>query len=128
MLKELVEKKLVDYVAMDIKTKLDFENYNRIVGGVLTKEMFENVKKSIEFLLKTKNYEFRTTIVKEFHTKDDIIEICKNIRGAKVYYLQNLKSDVELICGKKLTPFSEREIEEIVDEGKKFVNVSYRKG
>jgi pyruvate formate lyase activating enzyme len=127
MLKQLVEKKLVDYVAMDIKTRLDFESYNRVVGNVLTKEMFENVKKSIEYLLKTESYEFRTTIVKEFHAKEDIIEICKAIKGAKVYYLQNLKSDVELICGKKLTPFNEKEIEEIVNKGRKFANVSYRK-
>jgi pyruvate formate lyase activating enzyme len=89
--------------------------------------MFENVKKSIEYLLKTESYEFRTTIVKELHAKEDIIEICKAIKGAKAYYLQNLKSDVELICGKKLTPFNEKEIEEIVNEGRKFVNVSYRK-
>ena len=126
MLKGLVEKGLVDYVEMDIKTTLDFKKYNRVVGGVLTREMFENVKKSIKFLLETKNYEFRTTIAKEFHSKQDIIEICKNIKGARVYYLQNVKNNVELICGKQLTPFSEEEIEEIIQEGKKYVNILYR--
>lgn len=127
MLKNLVENKLVDYIEMDIKTKLDFEKYKAIVGE-LTKNDFENVKKSIKFLINSKaNYEFRTTLVKEFHTKEDIIEICKAIKGAEVYFLQNLKRDVELLSGKELSPFSEEEIKEIIDEGKKYVNVVYRK-
>jgi len=128
MLKALIDSKLVDYVEMDIKTRLDFEKYNEIVGGVLTKEAFENVRKSIKLLLEGKvDYEFRTTLVKEFHTKEDIIEICKAIRGARVYFLQKLKNDVELLCGKKLTPFEEEEIEEIVSEGQKYTKVVYRK-
>jgi len=128
MLKALIDNKLVDYVEMDIKTRLDFEKYNEIVGNILTKETFENVKKSINLLLEGKvDYEFRTTLVKEFHTKEDIIEICKAIRGARVYFLQNLKNDVELLCGKKLTPFKEEEIKEIVNEGQKHTNIVYRK-
>lgn len=126
MLKYLVEKKLVDYVEMDIKTRLVFENYKKIVGEI-SRKMFENVKKSIELLLKLEDYEFRTTIAKELHTKEDVIEICKSIKGAKKYFLQNLMSDVEMICNKPLTPFSESEIEEIVNEGKRFVNIIYRK-
>ena len=126
MLKELVEKNWVDYVAMDIKTVLEFERYREIVG-VLDREKFESVKKSIKFLIESGvEHEFRTTLVKEFHTKDDIIEICKNIQGAKVYFLQNLKRFGELVGGGKLTPFGEKEIEEIVAEGRKFVNVKYR--
>ncbi|HIE41256.1 MAG TPA: anaerobic ribonucleoside-triphosphate reductase activating protein [Candidatus Aenigmarchaeota archaeon] len=129
MLKKLVEEKLVNYIAMDIKTNLDFDKYKEVVGNVLTDEMFKNVKESIKFLLENKvDYEFRTTLVKEFHTKEDIVGICRTIKGARIYYLQNLKIyELGLISGKKLTSFSEEEIEEIVGEGKNFVNIVYRK-
>jgi pyruvate formate lyase activating enzyme len=128
MVKHLIEKKLADYVAMDIKHRLDsFEKYKEITGGVLTKKMFENIKKSVKILISSKvDYEFRTTIMKEFHKKEDILEICREIQGAKIYYLQNYQKN-HTISGKTFTPFDEKEIEEIVKEGQKFVNVKYRK-
>jgi pyruvate formate lyase activating enzyme len=128
MVKYLINKKLVDYVGMDIKQRLDnFERYKEITGWVLTKEMFENIKKSVKILISSKvDYEFRTTIMKEFHKKDDILEICREIQGAKVYYLQNYQKN-HTISGKTFTPFDEKEIEEIVKEGQKFVNIKYRK-
>jgi len=128
MLKYLIEEKLIDYVATDVKHRLDsFEKYKEITGWVLTKEMFENIKKSVKILISGKvDYELRTTIMKEFHKKEDILEICKEIQGAKVYYLQNYQKN-HTISGKTFTPFDEKEIEEIVREGQKFVNIKYRK-
>jgi len=128
MLKYLIEEKLIDYVATDVKHRLDsFEKYKEITGWVLTREMFENIKKSVKIFLSGKvDYELRTTIMKEFHKKEDILEICKEIQGAKVYYLQNYQKN-HTISGKTFTPFEEKEIEEIVKEGRKFVNIKYRK-
>ena len=128
MLKDLVDQKLVDYVATDIKHKFEFEKWYEITGGVLTKELFENIKKSINFLLEGKvDYEFRTTLIKEFHKKEDIIEICKKIKKAKVYYLQNYeKTESGTVSGKDFTPFSEEEIKEIVKEGRKYTNIKPR--
>jgi pyruvate formate lyase activating enzyme len=128
MLKSLIEEKLIDYVATDVKHRLDnFEKYKEITGWVLTREMFENIKKSVKILLSGKvDYELRTTIMKEFHKKEDILEICKEIQGAKVYYLQNYQKN-HTVSGKIFTPFEEKEIEEIVKEGQKFVNIKYRK-
>ena len=128
MLKFLIDKKLVDYVAMDVKHRLnDFKKYKEITGGVLKKEMFENIKKSVKILLSGKvNYEFRTTIMKEFHKKEDILEICKEISKAKIYYLQNYQKN-STVSGKTFTPFEEKEIEEIVKEAKSFCNIHYRK-
>ena len=127
MLKELIDKRLVDYVAMDIKHQLVFEKYNEICGKVLTKKGFESIKESIGILLEGKvDYEFRTTIMKEFHTKEDILEICKAIRKAKVYFLQNYQKN-STISGKVFTPFKEEEILEIVKEGQKFANIKFRK-
>jgi pyruvate formate lyase activating enzyme len=128
MLKSLIEEKLIDYVATDVKHRLDsFEKYKEITGLVLTRKMFENIKKSVKILISGKvDYELRTTIMKEFHKKEDILEISKEIQGAKVYYLQNYQKN-HTISGKTFTPFEEKEIEEIVKEGRKFVNIKYRK-
>ena len=128
MLKYLIDKKLVDYVAMDIKQRLDdFKKYKEITGGILTEEMFENIKESLKTLISGKiDYQLRTTIMKEFYKKEDILEICKEIQGAKIYYLQNYQKN-NTISGKIFTPFEEKEIEEIVREGQRFTNVKFRK-
>lgn len=127
MLKKLIEKKLVDYVAMDIKQNLIFEKYNEIVGGVLTKKLFENILKSIKILTSGKvDYEFRTTIMKEFHKAEDILGICKKVEGTKKYFLQNYQKN-ETVSSKKFTPFEEKEIEGIIKEGGKWCNINFRK-
>ncbi len=128
MLKYLIDKKLVDYVAMDIKHRLDdFEKYKKITGSVLTEKMFENIKESVKILLLEKvDYQLRTTIIKEFHKKEDILEMCRELKEAKIYYLQNYQKN-HTISGRIFTPFEEKEIEEIVGEGQKFTNIKYRK-
>ena len=129
MLRKLIEEKLIDYAAMDIKHRLDsFEKYNEITGFKLTKELFENIKESIKILLSNKiDYQFRTTLIKEFHKKEDILEICKEIQGVRVYYLQNYQKENKTISGNIFTPFREEEIEEIIKDCKNLVNIHYRK-
>lgn len=84
MLKDLIENKLIDYVAMDIKAPI--ENYQQIV---CSKVDTDNIIKSIE-LLKTSgiDYEFRTTVVNSQLSIDDFKQIGEMIKGAKKYYLQ----------------------------------------
>ena len=91
---ELVENKLVDYVAMDIKNCL--KKYPQTVG--IEKFGLQNVQKSIEFLLSgAVDYEFRTTVVKEYHSVEDIEKIGELIKGAKRYFLQNFVDSGNLI-------------------------------
>ena len=124
VLKLLIEEGLVDYVEMDIKNRLDFERYNLTVGNVLTEEMFENTKKSIELLLEDiVPYEFRTTLVREFHGIDDVVEIARAIKGARVYYLQNLEMGVETIGKERFTPVDGETLEEMIKRVSKFVRV-----
>ncbi len=108
ILKELIDKKLVDYVAMDIKNS--FEKYNVTCG--MKNLVIDNVKKSIE-ILKNSNikYEFRTTIIKEFHTKQDILKILDVIGDSK-YYLQNFEVSSDVI-DKSLHGFSNYELIEM---------------
>lgn len=87
ILQKLIENHLVDYVAMDMKKP--FWKFDEIVG---VKENEQCYKKSVKILLDSQiDYEFRTTIIKGIHTKEDIEEISKTLLGAKNYYLQNYR-------------------------------------
>lgn len=89
MLASLIDNKLIDCCAMDIKNAP--EKYDTTVSfPALT-----DVKKSVELLLSQSceeengfSYEFRTTLVKELHDEADLLSICKWIAGANAYYLQ----------------------------------------
>lgn len=90
----LVEGKLIDYVAMDIKNSKEKYAFTSGITDIQT----GNIEKSIEFLLSGKvEYEFRTTIVSQFHTPQDIEKIAKWIKGANKYYLQNFVDSGDLI-------------------------------
>lgn len=94
-LQHLVEEKLVDYVAMDIKNSI--EKYPQTVG--IKNFDISPILKSVEFLLKGKvDFEFRTTIVKEFHTTQDIVDATEWIKGAPRYFLQSFVDSGDLIC------------------------------
>jgi len=70
-LKEIIEKKLIDFVAMDIKSSK--RNYNKITNS---KVNLENIEKSIKLILSSGlDYEFRTTIIEPIHDEEEIKEI-----------------------------------------------------
>lgn len=90
----VVEKGLVDYVAMDIKNSK--EKYGATIG--LDNFQIAPIEMSVDFLLQGKvDFEFRTTIVEGFHTLDDIQDIVVWIKGAHKYFLQNFVDSGDLI-------------------------------
>lgn len=92
-LKELAGEGLIDYVAMDIKNSK--ERYEETAGTAVP---LDKVCESAEFLLSgAVDYEFRTTVVKEFHSEADFISIREWIKGAKRYYLQGFIDSGALI-------------------------------
>lgn len=95
-LKSIVGEGLVDYVAMDIKNCK--EKYAETVG--LKSYDLSKIEESVDFL-KTNavDYEFRTTVVKEFHTVEDIRKAAEWIKGAKRYFIQNFVDSGNLIDG-----------------------------
>lgn len=120
MLKELIDRRLVDYVAMDIKAPLTTEKYSRATG-VKAGEMLERVKGSIELLLDSEmDYEFRTTVVPDLHGVDDIEQICHSLRGCRKYVLQ--KFDVSI--GKTTIDPSFKSKSLTEEEMQKFLNVA----
>lgn len=107
-LKTLVEKGLVDYVAMDIKNSR--EAYG-ITAGV-EKIDIASVEKSVAYLKEGKvPYEFRTTVVKNLHTKEELQRIGQWIAGAEKYFLQNFVNSGDLI-NSKVEGCSEEEMKE----------------
>lgn len=114
-LSELINAGIIDYVAMDIKNSKD--KYSLTCG---TDVDLYSIEKSIELLSKSNvEHEFRTTVVRELHTKEDIIEIAKWISDAKKYYLQSFKDSGDILSD-GLTSYSENEMKEILANAKQF--------
>ncbi len=115
MLKDLVGRKMVDYVAMDIKAPPG-EVYARVMGEGIK---IEDIKESVGFLKSSNvDYEFRTTVVNTIHKKEDFIEIAKWIGGTNVkYYLQNFRPEKTIDPEfEKIRPFAKEFLEDIVKE------------
>ena len=84
MVKEIIDEGLVDYIAMDIKNSL--EKYELTCGRHI--DLF-NVQESIKLTMNSGlDYEFRTTLVDNYHTLEDIKKIKALLKGAKKYRLQ----------------------------------------
>ena len=96
-LKEIIEEKLVDYIAMDIKTSR--ENYEKAVNSVV---LLEKIEESIKIISNFPEHEFRTTVVERFHDEEEIKEIMiwlNKLTGKKnlKYCLQGFKNSGKLL-------------------------------
>ena len=85
VLKAVLDDKLVDYVAMDVKNSP--EKYAHTVG-VQNVDMGK-ILGSIQLLKDSGiDFELRTTLIKEFHTADDVQKIAYLVSGAPRYFMQ----------------------------------------
>jgi len=113
----LVEQGLVDYVAMDIKNSP--ETYAFTAGT--DKLDIVSVKKSVSYLMEGHvPYEFRTTVVKNYHSKESFEEVGKWLEGTEKYFLQNFVDSGDLI-GKNTRGCSEEEMKEFLVTVKKYI-------
>ena len=125
MLKNLIDKKLVNYVAMDIKAPLKTQNYEETAG---VKINLNKIKKSIKIIKDSRiDYEFRTTVLPKEHSSKDIINIAKELKGAKIYYLQSFKP-IKTINPKyeKYKPFGQKQLKAIQKECEKYLPTELR--
>ena len=110
ILKDLLDNKLLDYVAMDIKNDLD--NYELVTD---CKVNTKAIKESIDILSKSKtDHEFRTTIMKECHKITNLKKILELVKKNK-YYIQNFKVSDDVI-DKSLSSFTTEELKLIKEE------------
>ncbi len=109
LLREIVSEKLVDYVAVDIKNSP--EKYEKTVG--IPGFSLEPVRETVKYLLENHvDYEFRTTVVREFHDISDIAGIAEWISGAPRYFLQAFSDSGNLI-GENLHGHDKKTMEEM---------------
>ncbi len=108
-LKSILDSGLVDYVAMDIKNTP--EKYSEICGIEVN---IENIERSISMLVcGTVPFEFRTTVVRELHTPQDIEAIAKWISGAPHYFLQSFTDSGDIISS-GLSAYTPEEMKQIL--------------
>ena len=91
-LKELIDAKLIDFIAMDIKSCE--KDYEKVANA---KVNLNKIKKSIKLICESKlDYEFRTTIVPELHDEKNIIQLSKELnkicKKPKKYCLQGFNN------------------------------------
>lgn len=123
-LKSIIDKGLCDYVAMDIKNSK--ERYNETIG--INRFDISLMEQSVEILMNSNvDYEFRTTITKNFHTIEDIKKIGEWIKGTKKYYLQNFVDSGNLIdCN--VEGVSKEEMKKMLEAIKEYIPTAEIRG
>ena len=107
VLKKLVQEKLLDYVAMDIKNA---PGRYQETAGVPDMNVL-NIQDSVEFLMAGEvDYEFRTTVSRELHRREEMEKIGKWLAGCKRYYLQNYRES-EAVIQPVFTGYSREQLE-----------------
>lgn len=117
IVRELLGEGLLDYVAMDIKAPL--EKYPLAAGW---KEMdVKKIRESIRLLMDGEvPYEFRTTVVKGIHDKEDFEQIGRLLQGCRAYYLQGFRDSGDLI-GEGYGAFSKEEMDQMAALAGKYI-------
>ena len=127
MLKNLIDKKLIDYIAMDVKAPK--EKYEKVIGR---KVNVRDIEKSVSILLalpgqfeeKEAGYEFRTTMVPGLVEKKDVLKIARWLSGAEKYYLQNFRPEKNIDSKfEKVKPYSDEYILDTVKAVSPFFTV-----
>ncbi len=124
LLEKILDEKIVDFVAMDIKSSP--EKYDKAAG---IKVDIKKIEESIGLIMKkAPDYEFRTTVVPGITEEKDIIPMVKMIEGAKMYALQQFRP-MKVIDPYYLTvkPFSHETLEKFASIIKPYVkNIEIR--
>ena len=122
MMKKLIDEKLIDYLALDVKAPK--EKYGKLIGienEVFVRKIVKNIERSVEILKEGKiDYEFRTTVVPTLLEKEGILKIGKWLSslspGQKLpkYYLQNFRPEKTLDPSfEKIKPYTQEYLLEI---------------
>jgi len=117
-LKELIDKKLIDYVAMDVKAPK--KKYNQLAG---VKTDISKIEKSIDIIRNdAPDYEFKTTFAPELLKKEDIVEIAKWLEGSKRFYLQQFKNNPPFVSAKfdDVVPYAKEYLMETLESIKPY--------
>jgi len=118
-LNDLIGAGLIDRVAMDVKSSLN-ERYNSAAG---IDTPLDKIKESIRVIIDSGvEHEFRTTIVPVIVKEEDIENICRNIKGADAYRIQQFRNKVTLDDSLSvLDPYPESRLVNMAELAKEYV-------
>lgn len=118
ILRELFQKKLLDFVAMDIKS--DLENYAKTTNSKLD---IERIRLSVDLIRNSGiDYEFRTTAVPGLHKEEDFAKIGEWLEGSKKYVLQKYEDKGKILDPKlkKKVKGKRLDLEKIAEKIKRY--------
>jgi pyruvate formate lyase activating enzyme len=127
ILEKLIKERLINYIALDIKSSLKKEKYKKATGG---KADIKEIIKSIKIIKKSGiDFEFRTTIVPGVHNVEDVEKIAKEIKeifkeelSEIKYFLQNFRSEKTIDRSlEKQRPYSDELLEEMKKSVQRFI-------
>ena len=122
-LRSIIDKGLVDYVAMDIKNSK--KKYALTAGADVD---IEKISESVRILMESDvEYEFRTTVARELHSPEDIQSIGEWIAGADRYFLQSFTDSGEII-GDGYSAYSPQDMGALLETVKQYIPSSALRG
>ena len=108
VLRSLLGRNVLDYVAMDIKNTK--EKYAMTTG--MADLDISLIEESVHMIMESGiAYEFRTTVTRQLHEKEDFMKIGEWLCGAEKYYLQAYR-DNENVLRRGFTSYSKQEMEQ----------------
>lgn len=117
VLRELLQEKLLDYIAMDIKASRD--NYEKATG--MSYIEWPKIEESVELIKHSGvSHEFRTTVVKGIHEIGEFEEIGGLLQGADAYFLQSYQ-DSEAVLEPGYSAFPRDILEEMAERARKYI-------
>jgi pyruvate formate lyase activating enzyme len=124
VLQKLIDQKLVDFIAMDLKNS--FDQYHNAIG---LKIDTDRIKQSIKIILDSKlDYEFRTTVVPSIHQQENLEKLASQINKLVdnpkefKWVLQNFRAENCLDDGfKKKKPFSAKKMKAFLKTVQEFL-------
>lgn len=127
VLEDLINRKLIQCVAMDIKAPLREEKYEE-AAGVPTN--LSSIRQSIELIMNSGiEYEFRTTVCPAFLNESDIVEIARTIKGAQRYALQGFKPNNCLDSGMlNIVPYPVETLRQFAESARAYVKNCFVRG
>ena len=117
MIKELIDNKLVDYIAMDIKAPL--EKYDEVAGVKVNKK---DIQENVDIIRNSGiDYEFRTTVIPKHFKEEDALTIGKWLKGSKRYILQQFRPEKTLNDDyRKMESYPPEKMKELAEKMKPF--------
>ena len=127
-LRALLSAGIVDYVAMDIKNSREKYALTTGITESSASILYESTLLSADFIKNSGvEYEFRTTVVKQLHTVDDIRSIAKDLAGVPRYYLQSFEDSGDILGG-SFTACSKEEMQEMLKVAKEYIPTTRLRG